>query len=222
MALREVLSQLFKADLEAREHHAALVSAPVEELLPVLRAEIAGARGGREEDVAPRLVRIASVLADLEGPAVVDLLVDIANGPSAEARVVAAEALVELGFDRFKEVAQGIERAFERLPAGSPALTELPFVVAEIGEPGGVRVISKLLAHEDAEAVACAIEALSEMGDPSAASALAKLERDTRMVEIEEGGERVSIGDLALEARTMLDELAREVEGRGAGRKGKK
>jgi len=32
-------------------------------------------------------------------------------------------------------VALGIERAIGRLPADSPALTELPFLLAEVGEP---------------------------------------------------------------------------------------
>ena len=222
MPLKDVLTQLFDAEQRVRQHHAELAGAAPTELLPLLRDVVRGGGGDDEDVAAARLSRVAAILGDLEGPEVVDLLVDIVDGPSSEARVVAAEALVELGFDRFKEVALGVERAFDRLSAGSLALQELPFVMAEIGEPGGVRVVSKLLSHADAEAVACAIEALSEMGDPAAIPALAKLEKDTRMVEIDEDSERVSIGDLALEARSMLEELAREVEGRAGGRKAKR
>jgi hypothetical protein len=65
------------------------------------------------------------------------------------------------------------------------------------------------LQHADGEAVAAAIESLAELGDPSAAPLLVPLERDKRQVQIEddEGLEgKVSIGELAKEAREMLTE----------------
>jgi HEAT repeat protein len=158
-----------------------------------------------------RLSRLALLLGDLDGDEVVDLLVDILGGPSPEGRVAAGEALEGLAFDRFKEVALGIERAIERLPKGSPALTELPFLLAEVGEPGCVKLLGRFLKLQDAEAVAAAIEALAELGDPAAVPLLAPLEKDGRQVQIDEeeaGGERVALGDLAHEAREILEEMA--------------
>jgi HEAT repeat protein len=147
---------------------------------------------------------------------VVDLLIDILGGPSPEARGQAAESLEGLAFDRFKEVALGIERAVTRLPKGSPALTELPFLLAEVGEPGCVKLLGRFLQHADGEAVAAAIEAIAELGDPAAIPLLAPLEKDARQVQLdeEEGGEseRVSLGDLAFEAREILEELAESAQ----------
>src|SRR5262249_45903420 len=120
----------------------------------------------------------------------------------------AGEALEELAFDRFKEVALGIERALARLPSGSPALSELPYLLAEVGEPGCLKLLGRFLGHADADAVASAVEALVELGDPRAAHLLAPLEKDARQVQLsEEDGERVAIGDLAMEARQLLGEL---------------
>src|SRR5690606_22953557 len=129
------------------------------------------------------------------------------GGVSAEARVAAGEALEGLAFDRFKEVALGIERALARLPKGNPALGELPFLLAEVGEPGSAKLLGRFLQNEDAEVVAAAIEALAELGDPAAIPLLAKLERDGRQVQLEDddAGERVSIADLAHEAREILE-----------------
>ena len=58
-----------------------------------------------------------------------------------------------------------------------------------------------------------AIEVIvAELGDPVAIPLLAKLERDGRQVQLDddEGGERVSIADLAHEAREILEEMEAE------------
>ena len=162
------------------------------------------------EEQALRLTRIASLLGDLHGAAVVDLLIDLLGGDEPEARHAAGEALEGLAYDRFKEVALGVERALDRLPAGSPALSELPYLIAEIPEPGAARLLGRFLRHADPEAVAAAIEALVEVGDPSVAGLLAPLEKDTRAVQLEddEGEEgKVTIGELATEARALLSEI---------------
>ena len=104
------------------------------------------------------------------------------------------------------------ERALSRLPQGNPALTELPFLIAEVGEPGCAKLLGRFLQNDDAEVVASAIEAMAELGDPAAIPLLAKLERDGRQVQLdeEEGGERVPIADLAHEAKEILEELVQE------------
>lgn len=209
----ETLNALFEAERAARAHHAELRGEGDTKLIPELRAATAAALKLEDEAEATiRLVRIALLLGDLEGDAVVDLLIDILGGVSPEARIAAGEALEGLAFDRFKEVALGIERALARLPRGNPALTELPFLLAEVGEPGCAKLLGRFLQNDDAEVVAASIEALAELGDPAAIPLLAKLERDGRQVQLDddEGGERVSIADLAHEAREILEEMAAE------------
>ena len=85
-----------------------------------------------EDESSLRLVRLAGVLGEMQGPRVVDLLIDILGSDEPEARHAAGEALSGLAVDRFKEVALGLERAIERLPAGSPALAELPYLLVEV------------------------------------------------------------------------------------------
>ena len=72
------------------------------------------------------------------------------------------------------------------------------------------RLLGRFLAHRDAEAVAATIEAIVDHGDVGAADLLVALENDTRQVELEDdaGDEgRVTIGELATEARSLLAEL---------------
>jgi HEAT repeat protein len=215
----ENLKALFDAERRVRELHANLRGEGDQKLLPELRAATKAALALGDDDggeATLRLVRLAHLLGDLEGAEVVDLLVDVLGGMSPEARIAAGEALEGLAYDRFKEVAMGIERALERLPKNNPALSELPFLLAEVAEPGCAKLISRFLENPDAEVVASAIEALAELGDPAAIPFLSKLERDGRQVQLdeEEGGgggtERVSIADLAHEAKEILEELAQE------------
>ncbi len=221
----ETLNALFEAERTARSLHANLRGEGDAKLVPELRAATKAALELDDEaEASVRLVRLALLLGDLEGDAVVDLLVDILGGVSPEARIAAGEALEGLAFDRFKEVALGIERALTRLPKGNPALSELPFLLAEVGEPGCAKLLGRFLQNEDAEVVASAIEAIAELGDPASIPMLAKLERDGRQVQLddEEGGERVSIADLAHEAREILEEMAAEAAPPPPPKKGKR
>jgi HEAT repeat protein len=209
-SIKEDLTALVDAERTVRKLHQSLVARDRKELEPALADATKSALANPEaEGNTARLVRVAALLGDLDGDRVVDLLVDILGSGSAEARVAAGEALEGLAFERFKEVAVGIERALERLPPDNGALTELPFLLAEVGEPGCVKLIGKFLELSDPDAVASAIEALAELGDPAAIPLLAPLEKDARQVQLDEeegGGERVAIGDLAHEARELLEE----------------
>ena len=223
-SIKENLAALFDAERTARKLHNGLADGPRPELVKELReATKAALATADDEESSLRLARVAGLLGDLDGDEVVDLLIDILGSESPEARVQAGEALEGLAFDRFKEVALGIERAVDRLPTGSPALTELPFLLAEVGEPGCVKLLGRFLKHADAEAVAAAIEALAELGDPAAIPLLAPLEKDPRQVQLDEDegeGERVGLGDLAFEAREILEELvksAQAAQGGGGG-----
>jgi HEAT repeat protein len=93
------------------------------------------------------------------------------------------------------------------MPEGSPAMAELPYLLVDVPEPGALKLLARFLQHRDPDAVAAAIEALVELGDPSAVPLLDKLQTDSRRVQLEdEGGTEgdASIGELAVEARGLL------------------
>jgi len=204
------LDGLFDAERAARRAHDELVQAdPVRvlALLQVTTRKALALDAVDEDEASLRLVRVAGVLGEMQGPGVIDLLIDILGCDEPEARHAAGEALSGLAFDRFKEVALGIERALERTPEGSPALSELPYLLVDIPEPGVLKLLGRFLGHRDADAVAAAIEALVELGDPGAVALLDKLQTDTRRVQLEdEGGTEgdATIGELAAEARGLL------------------
>lgn len=211
---RQSLNELFDTERKVRALHADLEGSDPGNLKKELRAATDTALALPDEDEAAlRLTRIAELYAALQGPEVVDALIDIMGAVPFEPRAVAGEVLEAMAYDRFKEVALGIERALGRLPEGNPALTELPYLVAEVGEGSSVRLIAKFLSHKSGEVVASAIEALVELGDPAGASVLAPLVRDQRQVELEEDGAGlVSIGALAEEARELLGELGESID----------
>jgi HEAT repeat protein len=205
------LGALFDAERAARDAHDDLGQLGQQDpvrLLPVLEKACREALALDDDDEAAlRLKCLAELLAELDGARVVDLLVDILGCEEAEARRAAGEALSGLAFDRFKDVALGVERALARLPEGNPALAELPYLLAEVPEPGVTKLLSRFLAHRDPDAVASAIEALVEIGDPSALPLLEPLAKDARRVDLEdEGGTEgdASIGELVSEALSLL------------------
>jgi HEAT repeat protein len=206
-----VLTELFDAERNVRRLHAELLKVPRSELASSLEQAVREALAESDEDeVALRLVRLASLLGELEGPKAVDSLIDILTCDEGESRHAAGEALEELAFERFKEVALGIERALVRLPSGSPALLELPYLLAGIGEPGVRKLLAKFLLHPDPEAVSAAIEAIVDMGDVGARPLLEPLVDDSRKVSLEddEGEEgTVTLGELAKEAVKLLTEI---------------
>lgn len=212
--LEATLQTLFDSERAVREAHDELLDADEARLLPLLERATKQALeldDIDEDEASLRLARVAVLLGEMQGSRVVDLLVDILGSDEPEARQAAGEALEGLAWDRFKEVALGIERALERLPAGHAALAELPYLLAEIPEPGVLKLLGRFLARPDADAVASAIEALAEVGDPAAVAMLAPLAGDTRKVQLEdEGGTEgeATIGELVAEAVALLSKGA--------------
>lgn len=202
------LGALYDAERAARDAHDELAQDDPARVLPAVERSCREALAMEDEDESSlRLTCLAELLGELEGPRVVDLLIDILGCQESDPRRAAGEALSGLAFDRFKEVALGAERALVRLPEGNPALAELPYLLAEIPEPGVTKLLARFLAHRDPDAVASAIEALVEIGDPSALPLLEPLAGDARRVELEdEGGTEgdASIGELVSEARALL------------------
>lgn len=206
----ETLNALFAAERAVRTAHDELLDDNPEITVPLLEGATRAALTLDEldeDEASLRLVRVAALLGEMQGPRVVDLLVDILGCDEPEARHAAGEALAGLAFDRFKEVALGVERALERLPVGSPALSELPYLLAEVPEPGVAKLLARFLAHADADAVAATIEALVDTGDPSTLVLIEPLSADARKVQLEDDrgmeGE-ATIAELVAEARTIL------------------
>jgi HEAT repeat protein len=218
-AIETTLNKLFDAERTARRLHDDLTAMPGDGLLDVLTDAIAAAtRENDEDEAALRLVRIASLLGEHEGPRALDALIDVLASEHPEARQAAGEEIETLAYDRFKEVAQAIERALKRLPVGSSALPELPYLIAEVPEPGVPKLLSQFLSHKDPDAVAAAIETLVEIGDPAHAPLIQPLLDDKRTVELaDDGGDdatsEVTIGELAEEALSLLAPYDDEEDG---------
>jgi HEAT repeat protein len=208
--LAATLKALFDGERAARKAHDTLVDAEPEAVLALLEhatREALKLDELDEDESSLRLVRISALLGEMQGVRAVDLLIDILGCDEPEARHAAGEALAGLAWHRFKEVALGVERALDRLPEGSPALSELPYILAEIPEPGSMTLLARFLAHRDADAVAAAVEALVDAGDVNALPLLDPLAGDTRKVQLEdEGGTQgeATIAELVAEARNLL------------------
>lgn len=207
--LSQAITELLDAERAVRTLRAEISSAtPASEALDALAEAIQAARREDAEDERIlRLSALATALGRMSGARTVDLLIDLLDSEEPEVRLVAGSQLEDLAFDRFKEVANGIERALTRLERGRPALSELPFVIVDVPEPGVLKVLHQFLGHVDPEAVAAGIEACVEIGDPKSVSQLRKLRGDKRTVEIEDEPETVTVtlGELADEARELLE-----------------
>jgi HEAT repeat protein len=215
--LKAAMGELFQTQRAARRIAEEIATAPPDLLLDVLAESASEARNrDNEEDRVLELQATAQILGQIEGPRAMDALIDILGSDEAGARQAAGVIIEETAFERFKEVALGVERALSRLPADHLALSELPYLLMEIPEPGVSKLLQKFLDHKNPEVVAAAIEATVEMGDSGSAAKLAKLEKDTRLVELDEEEEgpdqpsSVTIGDLAKEARLMLEAMGSE------------
>jgi HEAT repeat protein len=216
-AIAQTLNDLFDAERNVRRLHDELAALPQNDLLDALSGALTAAlREPNEDEASLRLVRIAALLGEHEGPRVVDALIDVLSAEHAEARHAAGEELEALAYERFKEVAGGVERALKRLPVGSPALPELPYLLVEVPEPGVLKVLGQFLSHADPDAVAAAIEAIAEIGDPQAIKILEPLTGDDRTVELADDGSDATsdatLGELASEAIELLQSFEGEDE----------
>ncbi|MBW2456605.1 MAG: hypothetical protein JRI68_18955 [Deltaproteobacteria bacterium] len=211
------LAALFDAERESRRHHDELAAqgreGQLDELLAAVRAAVAEAVELDPAEATLRLVCIARLLGEFDGALIADGLIDVLNTPQAEARHEAGEQLQGMACDRFGDVSKAVTRALKRLEPGSLALAELPYVLVEIPEPRVIGILGEFLAHQDADAVAAAIEALAEVGDGGSVELLARLEGDKRVSSVgedDEAGGEVTIGELASEAIELLGQSDEE------------
>jgi len=161
------------------------------------------------EESEMRLERLADLSAQVPGPEAVDNLLRILDHPAASVRVVAGEALRDVAYERYTEAAHAIGRA---IAAGelNTALAEVPWVVLEVAEPDPITLLRKLLGASDARVVASTIEALADLGDPSAADAIARFVDDPREVRLDDSEEDTSatLGELASAALRVFEALS--------------
>ncbi len=185
-SLRKRLEAVFDADRALRRAEIRLLKDRTNRLPQVL-AE-AAAEAEKLPDLgegAARLARLCDLCAQVPGTASIDILLGILDHEDPAVRVQAAEALVDVGCERYDEVAKSVTRALEAGAEG-PAMQELPWVIAEIAEPDADRLIAPFLAHQSADVVASAIEVLASLATPAALEALDSLKDDCRQVELEE------------------------------------
>ena len=207
MEIAAALDQVFQADAALRAAETKLLSEPDKALLGKAFAErVEAERGKTGPTAAGNLARLADLCAQVVSPTTLDALVSILDHAEPGVRVAAGEALLDIGHDRFRDVRTAVERALanERLTV---ALEELPFVLAELGDPPSVVLVARFLELPSAQAVAAAVEALASIGDPSAIPHLRKLAEDAREVTIEEEGVgelRMTIGELCQDAIAEL------------------
>lgn len=200
------LGEIFAADLALTRAEEAFLGAGADNLLSAaLDAACTEAFAmGASDEAETRLRRIADLAAQIEGPMAVSVILRVLDHDEPSVRVEAGEALLDVAYERFKEVARGVELLLERKHTGH-SMRELPFVLAEVREPMPTQLLSRFLGHPDAEVVASAVEALAELGDPSAIPALERVLDDQREVEIEDLDDATaSIGDLAADAIVAL------------------
>jgi HEAT repeat protein len=204
-SIQDDLNALFDCERGLRRAEASLLQNQPAELGAVLTAAVKEAKELADKDESRlRLERLADLCAQVPGPEMADALILILDDPNNGVRVQAAEALVDVGYERYAEVARGIERALDSKLHF--ALQELPWVLVELDEPSARKLITRFLESKDPEVVASAVEALAELGDDAAIKDLKKLVDDPREVDIdgEEGEETVTVGDLASEAIDAL------------------
>lgn len=208
MANQRLLAQIFEADRAARDAEDELMRAPDDELSPLLAEAVEEALGEDDpEEAELRLRRLADLCAQVTGPEMVDALISILGHEDPGVRVEAGEAIRDVAFERFKEVARAVERALDRDQAGI-AMQELPFVLTEVRDPDPIPLVARFLKHPEPEVVAAAIEAVAAYGDPTASEHLTPLvddEREAVLEDLDEGP--TPIAELA---KAALEELGIE------------
>ncbi len=207
----EILQKVFEADRALRlAQNDFFTTGDDDARLDAIEAAIdaAWSGGGDPEESSSRLMRAGALLGDIGGARACRLLLRLLDHEEPEVRQPAGESLEDLAYSRYAEVARAIEKLIDEGKAAT-ALSEVPYILAEIGEPGGVKLCVRLLKHPSADVVASAIEALAAFGDPSAVKELEKVRNDRRRVAADDDPEagEIMLGDLASEAIDHLRSL---------------
>jgi HEAT repeat protein len=207
-----LLEQLFDAERRVRQFHRELGRASAADLLELVERAISDAAKLEADDAEANLVCLARLLGERDGAPVVDALIDVLGSDLPGARIEAGEQLLGIAQDAYEDVAHAVGRALKRLPHHDPALTELPYLLAETRHDEAAEPLAAMLRHPHGDVVAAAIDALVTLGDPVAIGWLAPLEQDDRScVLTTDDDEQVSatVGELARQAVELLSALGR-------------
>lgn len=204
MSFADDLESLFDADRRARAAEVAVLGHTDSELIDGLADAVQRALNETGEDAEIRLHRLADLCGQVEGPEMADALIAMLDHTTPAIRTEAGEALLDVAYVRFKEVALAIERRLDDGTTG-PALLELPFVLIQVRDPEPLSLLVKFLAHADASVVGAGIDALVAYGDPEAGEHLEALREDSRTTTIESLDDApVTLGELAEAALVEL------------------
>lgn len=200
MSLRKHLEAIFEAERSLRESEARLLTEGDEAALSSLLGDAVSEakRLPDREEAVLRLERLADLCAQVPGSRMVDALLAILDDEEPGVRVAAGEALLDVGYERYAEVARAVERAIDAGARGL-SMAEIPHILAEIGEPSALPLIRRFVTIDDPEIIASAIEALAQLGDSEAVGDLEKLLNDDRTV---------TFGDFEEETTATIGELA--------------
>lgn len=203
-----LLNQIFEADRTLRAAERELLDKDPDGLTRLLATAVKSAREDASENGTMRLERLADLCSQVPGPLMADALVSILDHEEPTVRHAGGEALLDVAYDYYAEVARAIDRALDEKRTG-PAMCELPFLLAEVGEPGAVKQLKRFLQSESPEVVASAIEASVELLDSEMLDALRELGSDERVVTMVdfEDETTASVGELAKEAVAALESL---------------
>lgn len=212
MKAEKLLEEIFAAERALRAAEERLLVENSNQLSRLLRAAVDEAKRLQDPlEAELRLHRLANLCAQVPGPAMADALIDILDEENPAIRAEAADALLDVGYNRYAEVARAIERALNAGRSGM-AMEELPFFLAEIAEPSALPLLSRFLAHPKKEIVAAAIEAISELGDPEGIELLQDFTEDDREVFIDRDEDESMKGTLGELAREAIEALGGELE----------
>lgn len=207
MSLADDLESLFDVDRRAQAAEVAVLAHESVALANGLADAVSDALSETSDDAELRLRRLTDLCAQVEGPEMADALLAILDHSNPSIRTEAGEALLDVAYARFKEVALAIERRLESGDAGA-AMQELPFVLIQVRDPDPLPLLAKFLAHPEAGVVGAGIEALAAYGDPNAAPHLEALIEDDRETTLEDLDDApVRLGELA---EAALEELGIE------------
>ena len=208
MTGRDELESIFAAERSLRLAEQRLMDRNQTELAELLAGAVKEAATLRDEaEVALRLERLSDLCAQVDHERMASLLIEILDCELPSVRLAASEALVDVAYDRYADVARAVER--KALHPEGPGAAELPWIIAEIAEPSAAALIARFLTAKDGDVVGSAIEALASLGDPSAIDLVQPLCGDPREVELEEddGSMCATVGELATEAIEQLKGL---------------
>jgi hypothetical protein len=203
---RADLNAIFNADRALRQAEARLLEDDPTDLL--LDAISEAKALDDEEEAQSRLIRLADLCAQVPGVAMIEGLIDILDSDDPQVRVQAGEALLDVTFDYYGDVARAIEARLDG-PHRGPCMVELPFILVEVGEGGTSKLLKGFLRHPDPEVIAAGIEAAVEAQETSLAPELEKLTGDQRDVTIAdfEVETEATVGALASEALELFAKM---------------